>query len=427
MVQQTLFKSFWQAGFECSTHKLANGRRLDEVAFTQHDRFTGADFARLKDVGIQTVREGIRWHLIEGEPLHYDFASVLPILEAAQQHDIEVIWDLFHFGWPDNYDVFSEQWLIGFATLAARFGRLLRSETSGSVFVAPLNEISFVAWAGGDIGYINPFQRDRGPELKRQLVRAFVRASAELKVECPRVRLVSPEPVIHIVGNPNDPADIKAAAEYRSAMFEAWDMIAGLVQPELGGHAAYLDVLGLNYYDRNQWWNFGSTISRGEPEYRPFREIIGEIYQRYQRPLFISETGTEDQGRPAWLEYIAQEVREAIRAGTPVQGICLYPILNHPGWDDDRHCLNGLWDYAAPDGSREIFQPLADELLRQQHIESEIYDTPTSPTNSGEGEQPTGFDLPVPPKMELRVSKAPAPDESLRETPTCFLLGGATV
>src|SRR4030095_13331801 len=124
------------------------------------------------------------------------------------------------------------------------------------------------------IAYINPFQRERGPELKRQLVRAFVRASAELKVECPRVRLVSPEPVIHIVGNPNDPADMKAAAEYRSAMFEAWEMIAGRAQPELGGNEAYLDVLGLNYYDRNQWWNFGQTIWRGEPEYRPFREII---------------------------------------------------------------------------------------------------------------------------------------------------------
>ena len=31
--------------------------------------------------------------------------------------------------------------------------------------------------------------------------------------------------------------------------------------------------------------------------------------------MFISETGTEDDDRPGWLAYIAEEVRAAIRAG----------------------------------------------------------------------------------------------------------------
>jgi hypothetical protein len=61
-------------------------------------------------------------------------------------------------------------------------------------------------------------------------------------------------------------------------------------------------------------------------------------------------------------------VRKAIELGIPVHGICLYPILNHPGWEDDRHCRNGLWDYAGHDGTREICQPLADEIRRQEEI-----------------------------------------------------------
>jgi beta-glucosidase/6-phospho-beta-glucosidase/beta-galactosidase len=145
-------------------------------------------------------------------------------------------------------------------------------------------------------------------------------------------------------------------------------MIAGRAQPELGGSESYLDVMGLNYYDRNQWRNFGKTIWRNESEYRPFREIVTEVYERYRRPLFISETGTENSDRPAWLAYIADEVRAAIKDGVPVGGICWYPILNHPGWNDDRHCHNGLWDYPGPDGSREIYRPLADELERQQKL-----------------------------------------------------------
>ncbi len=41
------------------------------------------------------------------------------------------------------------------------------------------------------------------------------------------------------------------------------------------------------------------------------------------------------------------------------------PIVNHPGWLDDRHCYNGLWDYPDDQGEREIYQPLAIELRKQ--------------------------------------------------------------
>ena len=93
-----------------------------------------------------------------------------------------------------------------------------------------------------------------------------------------------------------------------------------------------------------------------------------EVFDRYDCPLFIAESGTEDYARPAWFAYVATEVRKANESGIPVHGICLYPIVNHPGWEDDRHCCNGLWDYAGTDGARAIYQPLADEISRQEAI-----------------------------------------------------------
>ena len=45
--------------------------------------------------------------------------------------------------------------------------------------------------------------------------------------------------------------------------------------------------------------------------------------------------------------------------------IGLDPILNHPGWTNDRHCHNGLWDYPNESGGRELYAPLAKELRRQ--------------------------------------------------------------
>jgi hypothetical protein len=51
----------------------------------------------------------------------------------------------------------------------------------------------------------------------------------------------------------------------------------------------------------------------------------------------------------------------------------LYPIVNHPGWEDDRHCYNGLFDYADDWGDRKAFQPLAIELARQQQFVQALY------------------------------------------------------
>ena len=87
-----------------------------------------------------------------------------------------------------------------------------------------------------------------------------------------------------------------------------------------------------------------------------------------RRPLFVSETGIEAQTRPEWLRYVGRETRAAARLGVEIHGLCWYPIVNHPGWEDDRHCPNGLWDYADDAGNRPIYAPLAAELARQQRF-----------------------------------------------------------
>jgi beta-glucosidase/6-phospho-beta-glucosidase/beta-galactosidase len=357
-----LFRSFLQGGFECSTHKLESGKRLDLVHSTRHDTWLDKDYARLGELGIQTVREGIRWHLIQPAKGPADFSSLLPFFEAARKYGIEIIWDILHFGWPDYLDIFTQDWLDAFQELACGFARVLKAHSDPPWFIAPVNEISFVAWGGGDVAYLNPFARNRGAELKRQLVRAFLAGENAVRNVLGEVTIVSPEPVIHIVGRHDVPGDDIAAEQYRTSMFQAWDMIFGRLDPDLGGHEKAIDLIGVNYYDRNQWRNFAETLHPGDSEYRPFREILAEVYERYRLPVFIAETGTEDQRRAEWFRYVWNETQAAIEKGIPMQGFCLYPILNHPGWLDDRHCHNGLWDYASDSGNRKIYEPLAEEI-----------------------------------------------------------------
>ena len=114
------FRSFIQGGFECATHKNIHKTRIDVTESSRHCEFVSEDYARLRDVGIKTVREGARWHLIEKQLGRYDFTSLERLYESAEREGIEVILDLMHFGWPDFVDVFSPDFIAQFADFAAR-------------------------------------------------------------------------------------------------------------------------------------------------------------------------------------------------------------------------------------------------------------------------------------------------------------------
>ncbi len=362
------FPSFFWGGFECSTHRLRSGRRLDLVASTEHDRWLRRDYERLVDQGIRVAREGLRWHVIEREPGLYDWSSVLAFLEAARACGILIAWDLLHFGWPEDLDVFRPEFRSRFTRFARAFAELLRSQDVQEPWICPINEISFLAWAAGDRAYMQPFAHARGMELKVQLVASALAASDAVLEVLPGARFIVVDPINHIVADPARPEDLEPARQYDMAQFEAWDMLVGRVWPQIGGEERYLDVMGVNYYSNNQWiyGQEGRSLHRTHPLYWPLRQLLARAYERYRRPLVITETGIENEARPEWLAYVCNEVEAAQRSGVPVLGICLYPVINHPGWDNDRHCYNGLWDYPQPNGDRVLYQPLADQLKRER-------------------------------------------------------------
>jgi hypothetical protein len=389
VLPERLFPSFFMAGFECSTHRRRSGRRLDIIDSTQHDKFALADYERLKGLGIRVAREGLRWHLVEKIPGRYDFSSALPIVQAAKATQTQVIWDLCHFGWPDHLDILKPEFVTRLSEYGAAFAEWLYHQTGRSGFYVPVNEISFFSWAGGDAGILNPHVTGRGFELKTQLVGSAVGAMDAIWRVQPSARFVHVDPIVHVIAAPNHPEEKAEAEAYRLSQFQAWDMLAGRIWPELGGEEKYLDILGVNFYPHNQWfYNLKgfrrvrkfAPIKRTHPDYRPFREMLAEVYARYQRPLFVAGTGAENRVRAGWLRYVSGEVQAAIQNGIPVHGICLYPILNHPGWVDDRHCHNALWDYPDKHGRREIYAPLAAELRRaQKTFENKSNPTPDEP------------------------------------------------
>ena len=353
-------------GFECSCHRLADGRRLDLTRGTRHDVQASDDYGRLGPAGITACRDGASWVAVESREGRYDFSSLAPMLRAAEQRRVRVIWDLMHFGWPDHVDVFAVDFAPRFARYASAVGRFVAENSEGPPFFTPINEMSFLAWAGGDVRVMNPFEAARGVELKVQLVRATIEAIDAIRAVVPRARFLQPEPAIHIVRAEQHPKTWRRVESDNLLQYQACDMLSGRVWPALGGGPEYLDIVGVNFYPDNEFMLDGTTIQRDDPRYKPLSSLLLDVWERYRRPMIISETGSEGEARAPWLRHVAGECERALAAGCELHGITLYPIVSHPGWGDDRNCQNGLWDYQRSPGERLAYQPLIDEIAQHE-------------------------------------------------------------
>jgi len=225
---------------------------------------------------------------------------------------------------------------------------LIREHSDSVPFYTPINEISFFAWAAArPIMY--PFEEGRDDELKQQLIRAVIAACEAIWDVDRRARFVYPEPIIHVVAPKDQPEMASAAKAYNETQYQAWDMIAGRLRPELGGNDRYLDILGVNFYHSNQWDAVRGRL-RWEDEPRddrwtPLHRMLGSVWERYHKPFFIAETSHFGSGRARWIREIGSEVCQALHRGIPVDGVCLYPILDRYDWENPNHWHNsGLWD-----------------------------------------------------------------------------------
>ena len=363
-----IFTSFFQAGFECASHRRRDAVRLDLLRATGHDRHVLRDYKQCKQLGFGTLRDGLRWHLIEKAAGKYDWSSWLPALEAAQEAGVEVIWDLFHYGMPDHVDAGSDDFPRRFADFAAAAVEMLQSSSKEFPLVCPLNEINFASWAV-EIGYFTGLGPTELGMFKRQLVRAAIAAAKAIRSFCPNATLVSAEPLVHVAPRSHRRADIRLAKADRVGQFEAYDWILGRAEPELGGDPSLVDVIGVNFYPHNQWYSDdGATIPMGHHEYRPLADMLVEAGERYGKPLLLTETGAEGSAKPSWLHYVCSEVREAITRGVAVEGICWYPITAYPGWDNSRHAEAGLLSTVTADGSRHVDQKLLEEFQVQRDL-----------------------------------------------------------
>ena len=348
--------------FAWTTH-FADGYEADVPALSGHARRAEEDYRLLAQMGVFTVRDALSWKEIETAPGARDWSSFRRLIDAAQAAGVQVIWDLCHFGLPPHVDPFAADFPERFADYAAEAAGELRARGVRAPVWCPINEISYWSYAGGEAAHFAPHGRGRGHELKLAFCRATILAIEAQRAVDPVARALLVDPIMHTVGvdGPTEQSD-----QEHGLQFDAWDVICGRKHPELGGRPDLLDLVGVNYYGSNQWFSGDrAPIPRDHAHHRRPGQLLLELAQRYGRPLVISETGAEGDEGPAWLDYMLDEVAWAQAAGATVQGVCLYPVMDYPGWTDERHCPCGLIEVAPGWGDRSVRSEMLDVLQKR--------------------------------------------------------------
>jgi hypothetical protein len=347
-----LFKSFWMGGFECTDQINSSGNRVDFINVTRHLSLIDADYKQLAQFGIKTVREGIRWSFVERSPYEYDFSTVKTMLNAGKANGVQQIWDICHFGFPSDLSPLHPHFTNRFVALCSAFVKFHRKECPDeTLIVTPINEVSFISWLGGEAGGAFPFCIGNGWHVKYALMKAYIQGIRAMKAIDPYVRILTTEPVVNIVPPLYaTEAEIEEAALAHAQQFQSLDMLSGSICPELGGSPDLLDLLGFNFYYNNQWvLGFNEFLpwlnDFEDPRWRPLSELLADAYHRYNKPILLTETSHSGEDRPLWINFIGEHCKTVLDQGIPLLGICLYPIIDRPDWDNlDQWHQSGLWD-----------------------------------------------------------------------------------
>lgn len=249
------FRSFWMAGFECSDQLNHYGNRVDLLTETGHISQVEEDYTRLLNLGIYTVREGIRWSHIETQPYQYDFSTVARMIDAARATGVQQIWDICHFGYPVDLSPLHPHFLIRFVDICSAFATFHKNYYPGNqLILTPINEVGFISWLGGDHASTTPYARGMGWDVKYALVRAYIQAIKAIKEIDPEALIMTTEPIVNIVPSLEaTPEMVMQAKEHHELQYQATDMLTGKICPELGGTSDLIDYFGFNFYYNNQW------------------------------------------------------------------------------------------------------------------------------------------------------------------------------
>lgn len=334
-------------------------RPLDEYELTQHYQYWEEDLELARKMGASMIRYGIPWHLVEKEEQVFNWEWVDEVMAYFDRHrELVPIIDLMHYGTPHwvknefangKYPEYVSRYAKAFAE---RYGHFVK-------YYTPLNEPYVNAEFCGLNGVWPPY----GEGLE-SFYRLIINLGKGIVFTVEEIKKTIPDAVfIHVDATKwyftYDPSLESEVELWNENSLIMWELLQGrinethplynmMVQYGVDQTAFYwfqenpimIDIVGLNYYPqfsvhevtRDKKGNIiyphilGSAVE--------LKKIIARAYNRYSRPVFITETsfrGSENE-RINWLleaEGLCVEMRNK---NVPVMGLTWFPFFDLVDW-----------------------------------------------------------------------------------------------
>jgi beta-glucosidase/6-phospho-beta-glucosidase/beta-galactosidase len=307
-------------------------------------------------LGIAVSREGIPWPMVDSQGA-FNFSLLDPFIDAMNATKIVPIWDLCHYGYPDDLDPLSDEFVSRFAAYCRAAAEYVIPKIRGPHFFTPINEMTFFSYCAGEWGWIAPYCTTR--ESRRKLLIALCRAAIAgvkaIREIDPGARMVHVDPLVQVVA-PRHRPDLIDTARHETEVdtFLAWDILFGKEHAEFGGSPDVLDIVGVNNYSFGQMeYRENGPHAALEPDddrIVPLCDLLESVWKRYQRPIVISETSGMGKGRADWLKDVMEESLAAVDRGVELHGICLFPGVDMPDWHTGEWLHNGICDLVEENG-----------------------------------------------------------------------------
>ncbi len=285
------------------------------------------DFAGFR--GVDAVRTSIDWSFVHVRPeaaLKY-YRELFRSLRAAGTKVVACLW---HFTNPCDYSAMRRGWLDQSTVRAfERFVRFVVAELGDLVDIwLTMNEISGYAMRGYVQGEWMPGRKlrlDQAKTVTRNLIKGHHAAVKAVKERYPDAPVGIAQAVFPYEAWPDNAVNRRLARLYG----------------EIGNHgvlkavAASCDFIGVQ--------NYGTLAVNGIPhedheapaDYSALYRVIAEVWERYRKPVFVTEHGTvddEDSRRPLFIRHALANVARAHGEGIPFMGYLYFAPFDAPEW-----------------------------------------------------------------------------------------------
>ena len=196
----------------------------------------------------------------------------LPMLQAALEKT-QVIWDLCHWGVPDDVNPFAADFVNWFELYASAAAKVIQDHTDEAPFFCPITKISFWSLMGGQRGHFYPYGKRRGGELKRQLVEPSIAATHAIRRVAPNARFVQCEPIIQSRPIPK-PGNRGSSQSLHARPVRGLGICFPGGLPPAQGNESCLDIIGCNYYWNNQWVHRSHATPIGHLQHRSLHKML---------------------------------------------------------------------------------------------------------------------------------------------------------